>query len=230
MLFARFLAENYLLIQPEWNVAVTLEDCEKLGEETGLDKWSMAAHFAHEMLPQVFRPAHPVFEVRLALEHRLKLEGLVESLSADIFLARDSFGWVYQFWQSRKKDEVNRSGLKIGADELPAVTQLFTEPYMVSFLLDNSLGAWWAARRLCESDLNDAGAKQSCGEGQQFLAFRSSTCVSFDPKTPRKVNAGALRTRALTWVPMVMRQPSMTRTVLLLRVQQMSLAFRTLAE
>jgi len=29
---------------------------------------------------------------------------------------------------------------------LPAVTQLFTEPYMVDFLLHNSLGAWWATR------------------------------------------------------------------------------------
>ena len=141
MLFARFLAENRLLIEPEMAVAVTLEDCEELGKEGGLDKWTMAARFAHEMLPQVFRPDHPVFEVRLAREHRLKLEGLVESLPPDVFLAEDSLGWVYQFWQSRKKDEVNRSGSKIGADELPAVTQLFTEPYMVSFLLDNSLGA-----------------------------------------------------------------------------------------
>ena len=156
MLFARFLAENDLLIQPGSNVSVTLKECEELGKEAGFDKWTMAAHFAHEMLPQVFRPDHPVFEVRLAREHRLELEGLVERLPAEVFLARDSLGWVYQFWQSRKKDEVNRSGSKIGADELPAVTQLFTEPYMVSFLLDNSLGAWWAARRLSESDLNDA--------------------------------------------------------------------------
>ena len=37
---------------------------------------------------------------------------------------------------------MNEAGNKIGAGELPAVTQLFTEPYMVSFLLDNSLGAW----------------------------------------------------------------------------------------
>ena len=159
MLFAQFLAENHLLIQPEWNVAVTLEECEELGKEAGFDKWTMAAHFAHEMLPQVFRPDRPVFEVRLAREHRLELEGLVERLPAEVFLARDSLGWVYQFWQSRKKDEVNRSGSKIGADELPAVTQLFTEPYMVSFLLDNSLGAWWAARRLSESDLNDASSE-----------------------------------------------------------------------
>ena len=159
MLFARFLAENDLLIQPGSNVSVTLKECEELGKEAGFDKWTMAAHFAHEMLPQVFRPDHPVFEVRLAREHRLKLDGLVESLPANVFLARDSLGWVYQFWQARKKDEVNRSGSKIGADELPAVTQLFTEPYMVSFLLDNSLGAWWAARRLSESDLSDASSE-----------------------------------------------------------------------
>ena len=159
MLFARFLAENDLLIQPGSNVSVTLKECEELGKEAGFDKWTMAAHFAHEMLPQVFRPDHPVFEVRLAREHRLKLDGLVESLPANVFLARDSLGWVYQFWQARKKDVVNRSGSKIGADELPAVTQLFTEPYMVSFLLDNSLGAWWAARRLSESDLNDASSE-----------------------------------------------------------------------
>ena len=153
MLFARFLAENHLLIEPESGIAVTLEECEELGKDEDLDKWGMAARFAHQMLPQVFRPAHPAFEVRFAREHRLKLESLIESLSADIFVAADALGWVYQFWQSRKKDEVNRSGDKIGADELPAVTQLFTEPYMVAFLLDNTLGAWWAARRLTDDDL-----------------------------------------------------------------------------
>ena len=153
MLFARFLAENHLLIEPELGIAITLEECEELGKDEARDKWGMAARFAHQMLPQVFRPAHPAFEVRFAREHRLKLESLIESLSADIFVSTDALGWVYQFWQSTKKDEVNRSGDKIGADELPAVTQLFTEPYMVAFLLDNTLGAWWAARRLSDDDL-----------------------------------------------------------------------------
>ena len=156
MLFARFLAENQLLIEPELGVPITLEECEELGKEEGADKWTMAARFAHGMLPQVFRPDHPAFEVPLAREHRLKLEGLVESLPPEVFAATDSLGWVYQFWQSRKKAEVNRSEVKVGADELPAVTQLFTEPYMVSFLLDNTLGAWWASRRLSETDLREA--------------------------------------------------------------------------
>ncbi|NLL36837.1 MAG: SAM-dependent DNA methyltransferase, partial [Fretibacterium sp.] len=55
---------------------------------------------------------------------------------------------------------VNASEVKIGARELPAVTQLFTEPYMVSFLLDNSLGAWWAARRLNEADLQKSSSEE----------------------------------------------------------------------
>ena len=107
----------------------------------------------------MFRPDLPVFEVRFAREHRLKQEGLVEGLPAEMFTATDSLGWVYQFWQARKKAEVNRSEVKIGAGELPAVTQLFTEPYMVSFLLDNTLGAWWAARRLSDTDLEGAGGE-----------------------------------------------------------------------
>ena len=156
MLFARFLAENHLLIEPEMGVAITLDECEELAKEEGVDKWALAARFAHRMLPQVFRPDHPVFEVQFAREYRLKLEGLVEGLPADVFTATDALGWVYQFWQTKKKDEVNRSEVKIGADELPAVTQLFTEPYMVQFLLHNSLGAWWVSRhpdKACPVDL-----------------------------------------------------------------------------
>ena len=150
MLFARFLAENHLLIEPEFGIAVTLDECEELAKDTESDsqqnKWTLAASFAHHMLPQIFRPNHPVFEVQLAREHRIKLEALLEQLPVDIFTATDSLGWVYQFWQAKKKDEVNRSEVKIGADELPAVTQLFTEAYMVQFLLHNSLGAWWISR------------------------------------------------------------------------------------
>lgn len=156
MLFARFLAENHLLIEPELGVAITLDECEELAKDEAVDKWTLAVRFAHGMLPQVFRPDHPVFEVQLAREHRLKLEDLVEGLPAEVFAASDALGWVYQFWQTKRKDEVNRSEVKIGADELSAVTQLFTEPYMVQFLLHNSLGAWWVSRhpdRPCPVDL-----------------------------------------------------------------------------
>ena len=81
-------------------------------------------------------------------ETRSQLENLLKALPRDVFVADDSLGWVYQYWQADRKDEVNRSEKKIGADELPAVTQLFTEDYMVLFLLHNTLGAWWAGKVL----------------------------------------------------------------------------------
>ena len=74
------------------------------------------------------------------------LEGILDGLPAEMFAADDALGWVYQFWQKDKKDEVNASERKIGGADLGPVTQLFTENYMVRFLLENSLGAWWAAR------------------------------------------------------------------------------------
>jgi hypothetical protein len=98
------------------------------------------------MLPQVFKPGSPVFELTFAPEHQSELERLLKALPDAVFKASDSLGWVYQFWQADNKERINKSEVKIGADELPAVTQLFTEPYMVAFLLHNSLGACWATR------------------------------------------------------------------------------------
>lgn len=163
MLFARFLAENNLLMYPDPDdpVAVTLEECEDLAADEGsANGWELAARYATHMLPQIFRLDSPVFELFLPPEHQQKLERLVTGLPEEVFTASDSLGWVYQFWQAKRKDEVNASEVNIGARELPAVTQLFTEPYMVSFLLDNSLGAWWAARRLTEADLKTAASEE----------------------------------------------------------------------
>ncbi len=152
MLFARFLAENGLLLW-EIGAAVSLDDCEALVQEAdptmnlgAKTQWELAGKLAARMLPQVFKPQNPVFELAFAPEHQRELERLLSGLPPEVFQASDSLGWVYQFWQAKRKDEVNASEVKIGADELPAVTQLFTEPYMVDFLLHNSLGAWWVTR------------------------------------------------------------------------------------
>lgn len=156
MLFARFLAENDLLIEPEMEVAISLEEAEDLAKEEGLDVWTFASRCAQQMLPQIFRPDDPLLQITYASEYRLALEKLLECLAAGIFTASDALGWVYQFWQSKRKDEVNASEVKIGAHEIPVVTQLFTEPYMVEFLLHNTLGAWWAGKQLTEEDLANA--------------------------------------------------------------------------
>jgi hypothetical protein len=159
MLFARFLAENGLLIYHD--VPVTLDECGELAASQGATNgWELAARLATAMLPQIFRPDSPVFTMVLAPEHQQRLEKLLANLPHDVFTASDALGWVYQFWQSKRKDEVNASEVKIGARELPAVTQLFTEPYMVHFLLDNSLGAWWAGQRLSSDDWKTATSEQ----------------------------------------------------------------------
>lgn len=147
MLFARFLAENNLLMHPD-GVAVTLDECEELATEEGTGKWVLASRYASTMLPAIFRQNDPTLQLEFAPEYKLELEKVLSELESEIFHADDSLGWVYQFWQAKKKDEVNASEKKIGADELPAVTQLFTEDYMVKFLLQNSLGAWWAEKFL----------------------------------------------------------------------------------
>lgn len=148
MLFARFLAENNLLIEPQENMAISLAEAEELAKEEGVDVWFFASRCAQQMLPQIFRPDDPLLQVPFATEHILKLEQLLASLPIAVFTTSDALGWVYQFWQSKKKDEVNKSEVKIGADEISAVTQLFTESYMVEFLLHNTLGAWWAGKTL----------------------------------------------------------------------------------
>jgi len=162
MLFARFLAESGLLLW-EPGAPVSLDDCREMVDNHpdlalgARSQWELAGRLAARMLPQVFKPRSPVFELSFAPEHQRELERLLGHLPVEVFWASDSLGWVYQFWQAKRKDEVNASEVKIGADELPAVTQLFTEPYMVDFLLHNSLGAWWVTRypdRPCPVPLN----------------------------------------------------------------------------
>ncbi len=145
MLFARFLAENDLLMHPN-GVAVTLEDCRELAPEEGFsDAWAAAASYASHMLPGIFRADDPTLEIKLAPEGRQALERILTEIPQATFSSDDGLGWVYQFWQTKAKKEVNASGRKIGGADISPVTQLFTEHYMVEFLLHNTLGAWWAS-------------------------------------------------------------------------------------
>jgi hypothetical protein len=115
MLFARFLAENHLLMSTKLRGCRSrLAECEELAAAEGAaDGWTLAARYAARMLPQIFRPDDPVLEVAFAPEHKRALERLVADLPVDVFTAEDSLGWVYQFWQADSKDEVNASGDKI---------------------------------------------------------------------------------------------------------------------
>lgn len=180
MLFARFLAETDLLIEPDSGVAITLDEVQELAREKATDWLELASEYAERMLPQIFRKDDPVLQIVLPPETRSEIEDLLKGLSKPVFEADDSLGWVYQFWQADKKEEVNKSETKIGADELPAVTQLFTEDYMVLFLLHNTLGAWWAGKVLADrpnlatSAADEAALRAACKVGDidwSYLRF-----------------------------------------------------------
>lgn len=184
MLFARFLAETDLLIEPDSGVAITLDEVQELAREKATDWLELASDYAERMLPQIFRKDDPVLQIALPPETRSEMEDLLQRLSKPVFETDDSLGWVYQFWQSDKKDEVNKSEVKIGADELPVVTQLFTEDYMVLFLLHNTLGAWWAGKvlaanpTLAASALDEAALRAACKVGDiewTYLRFVRDT-------------------------------------------------------
>lgn len=151
LLFARFLAENDLLLHPVHGVAMSLDEVKEAALGQRRDWIELAAEYAQRMLlREVFRSDDPALRVPLSPEKRRDLEAKLDLLPREIFLADDSLGWVYQFWQKDAKAKVDaelQSGKKADADRIPAKTQLFTDDYMVLFLIENTLGAWWTARR-----------------------------------------------------------------------------------
>ncbi|MGI2219499.1 Eco57I restriction-modification methylase domain-containing protein [Shewanella baltica] len=204
MLFARYLEQNNLLMYE--GTPVTLDECNELAEEEPdcKDGWELAGRLAQKMLPQIFRADSPVFEIKLSINHINTLENLIAELDLATFQSQDSLGWCYQFWQNKKKKQVNESGVKIGAKELSPVTQLFTEPYMVSFLLDNALGAWWAKRRLSSDDLIRANSEQELrelaaipGVPLEYLRFvKDEGAYSEDKSADSEQNEGSWKSAA----------------------------------
>ena len=55
-------------------------------------------------------------------------------------------GWLYQYYNTEKKDEVISLNKAIEKDDIPAATQLFTTDWVVRYLIDNSVGRYWIER------------------------------------------------------------------------------------
>ncbi len=55
-------------------------------------------------------------------------------------------GWLYQYYNSEKKDDVFaalKKNMKITKENIPAATQLFTPDWIVRYMVENSLGRLW---------------------------------------------------------------------------------------
>ena len=191
MLFARFLAENHLLMHPD-GVAVSLAECEELA--TDADPPARTASSWRPGTParccrRFSAPTTCCWRSSLPRSNGWHWRSCWQP-ATKTFMAEDSLGWVYQFWQSKRKDEVNKSGDKIDGRTLPAVTQLFTEHYMVQFLLHNTIGAWWcaAARNHRPSGRSGRSGWQGSPVAMAYLRWRDDgtpAAGTFDgwPKT-----------------------------------------------
>jgi len=73
-----------------------------------------------------------------------------EALYPEVCENVEVIGWLYQFYNSEKKDQVFeglRKNKKITPENIPAATQLFTPHWIVRYLLENSLGRLWMLNR-----------------------------------------------------------------------------------
>ena len=55
-------------------------------------------------------------------------------------------GWLYQYYNTEPKDQVFanlKKNIKIGKNDIPAATQLFTPDWIVRYMVENSLGRLW---------------------------------------------------------------------------------------
>lgn len=93
----------------------------------------------------------PSNEYSLIIPRYAMLKKSIEKINTELdyktYRADDFLGWIYQYFNSREKDrvfeEVNTKKKKIAGSDIINVTQLYTEKYMVHFLVENSLGAMW---------------------------------------------------------------------------------------
>lgn len=80
------------------------------------------------------------------------LRAAIEALDApelkDVWLDDTTLGWVYQYWNDPEREALDaklNGGGKVEPHEIASKTQMFTERYMVEWLLHNSLGQMWLA-------------------------------------------------------------------------------------
>lgn len=95
----------------------------------------------------LFDPEDPYVRVWPSYKVLREVVDRLNELPEEAFRADELLGWVYQYFQSEEKDrvfeEVRTQKKKISGADIIAVTQLYTERYMVEFLLQNSLGRLW---------------------------------------------------------------------------------------
>jgi len=81
-----------------------------------------------------------------------------------------TLGWVYQYWNDPEREAIDaklNAGGKVEPYEIASKTQLFTERYIVDWLLQNSLGPMWLA--MCRKNGWTPDVEASEADGTSLL-------------------------------------------------------------
>ncbi len=136
-----------------------------------------------DLLPKMFQKIADVTE--LLFPDNLLREGsvlyqMIETIPEDDWKdAVQIIGWLYQYYNSEKKDEVFaalKKNVKISKENIPAATQLFTPDWIVRYMVENSLGRLWveghpdeALKSNWKYYLEEAGQEPEVEEGLEAI-------------------------------------------------------------
>ena len=123
-----------------------------LNDDDGLFKYLIIVqcNALSPILPGMFQPISDYTE--LLFPDNLLREGSVIQQMISMIPEEDwkdavqIIGWLYQYYNSEKKDDVFaalKKNVKITKENIPAATQLFTPDWIVRYMVENSLGRLW---------------------------------------------------------------------------------------
>lgn len=104
----------------------------------------------NKILPGMFQKIADYTELLLPdnlLREGSVIQQMIELIPEDDWKdAVQIIGWLYQYYNSEKKDDVFaalKKNVKITKENIPAATQLFTPDWIVRYMVENSLGHLW---------------------------------------------------------------------------------------
>ena len=104
----------------------------------------------NKILPGMFQKIADYTELLLPdnlLREGSVIEQMIKLIPEDDWKdAVQIIGWLYQYYNSEKKDDVFaalKKNVKITKENIPAATQLFTPDWIVRYMVENSLGRLW---------------------------------------------------------------------------------------
>ena len=126
-----------------------LKDAEK-SEELYKYLLIVQCNALNKILPRMFQKIADYTELLLPdnlLREGSVIQQMIELIPEDDWKdAVQIIGWLYQYYNSEKKDDVFaalKKNVKITKENIPAATQLFTPDWIVRYMVENSLGRLW---------------------------------------------------------------------------------------